>query len=130
MQKFYPRWTANERRAQAYVTLPDYEKLLKEQNDAGGAPQIVTITIPHSYATIATMVTYWLHTFAGRSPMFPVRSHQGEKVKNALSMEILLQYNADHTDSSNGCIIGCRMRPFMGSALCVRSLLQRMRFGR
>jgi hypothetical protein len=97
MQKFYPRWTANERRAQAYVTLPDYERLLKEQNEAGGAPQIVTITIPHSYATIATMVTYWLHTFAGRSPMFPVRSHQGEKVKNALSMEILLQYNADHT---------------------------------
>jgi hypothetical protein len=73
MNKFYNRWTANERRAQAYVTLADYEALLKEQNQAGGAPQVVTITIPHSYATTATMVTYWLHTFAGRSPMFPVR---------------------------------------------------------
>lgn len=97
MQKFYSRWTANERRAQAYITLPDYERMLKEQNAAGGAPQPVSVTIPHSYATLATMVTYWLHTFAGQSPMFQVRSHAGEKVQPAMSMEILLQYNADHT---------------------------------
>jgi hypothetical protein len=97
MRKFHSRWTANERRVQAYIQLSDYEQLLKDQSDAKGQPQLVNIVIPHTYATLATAVTYWLHTFTGRVPHFPVRSNQGERVNAAQTMEIVLQYNADHS---------------------------------
>lgn len=97
MRKFHSRWTANERRVQAYIQLSDYEQLLKNQTDAKGQPQLVNVVIPHTYATLATAVTYWLHTFTGRVPHFAVRSHQGERVRAAQTMEIVLQYNADHS---------------------------------
>ena len=97
MRQFRARWTANERRAQAYIQLSDYEKLLREQSDAGGPPQLVNVVVPHTYATIATAVTYWLHTFTGRLPHFTVRTHQAVKVRGAQTMELVLQYNADHS---------------------------------
>lgn len=96
MTQFYARWRVNERKFQAYVDLPDYEKILKDQNDKGKPPQVVHITLPYSYATIATIVTYLVHTFTGRRPMFQVSSNNTDSMAAASNMEIVLQYNADH----------------------------------
>lgn len=97
MADFYPRWRVNERKIQAYIDLPDWEQELQRQNDKGEPPKVTQITIPYSFATISTMVTFLLHTFTGRKPMFQVGTYKDESAESARKMETLLQYNADHT---------------------------------
>lgn len=97
MSQFYARWQANEKRVQAYIDLPNWERTLKELNNTGKPPRVVSITIPYSYAVISTIVTYLLHTFTGRKPMFQVGTHKGETAAGARNMETVLQYQADHT---------------------------------
>ncbi|KKL48578.1 hypothetical protein LCGC14_2324130, partial [marine sediment metagenome] len=96
MQGFYSRWEANERRVQAYIELPDAEKLLQEMNESGEPPKITAVTIPYSFATISTIVTFLMHAFCGRKPLFQVGSHKKETSEAALLVELVLQYNADH----------------------------------
>lgn len=96
MAAFYDRWRANETRVQAYINLPDFERQLKEMSDKGLPPKLVQLTIPYSFATISTIVTYIIHTFCGRKPMFQVMTYQKEATEAARMMEICLQYNADH----------------------------------
>jgi len=95
MARHYARWQVNEKRVQAYIDLPDYEKVLKEISSSGKAPAPVSVVIPYSFATISSIVTYLLHTFVGRRPMFPVGTHKEETVEAARMMETVLQYNAD-----------------------------------
>lgn len=96
MSKLYPRWRVSEKKYQAYISLPDWEQELKTLNNAGAPPKAVSITIPYTFATISTIVTYLIHTFAGRKPMFQVASNKAETTENARNMETVLQYNADH----------------------------------
>lgn len=96
MARFYSRWRANENRVQAYITLPDYEQQLKLMNNKGEPPKITQITVPYAFATQATIVTYLLHTFASRKPMFQVGTYKDETVQSARMMETVLQYNGDH----------------------------------
>lgn len=97
MQKFKPRWRVNEKKYQAYVTLPKWEEALKDLNDTGAPPKVVSIVVPYTFATISTIVTYLIHTYAGRKPMFQVGTNKAETAASARNMEIVLQYNADHT---------------------------------
>ena len=97
MENFYSRWNYNEQRLQAYVHLPDYEQMLKKMSDEGKPPQPYNFIIPYSYATISTIVTYLVHTFTGRKPMFQVAAMKQESVEAAHKMEQVLQYQADHT---------------------------------
>lgn len=97
MRNFYGRWQSNERRLQAYITMKDYEDLLRVQkNDAGRSPVPVDIVVPYSFATVNTANTYMLHTFMGREPIFQVGSNNKKMVQNAHSMEIKLQYDCYH----------------------------------
>lgn len=97
MSKFYSRWNASEKRVQAYINLPDFDKALKQMNDSGAPPAIINVTVPYSYATIWTIVTYLVHTFCGQKPIFQVQAYKAEAVKAATFMETLLQHNSDHT---------------------------------
>ncbi|TXH10400.1 MAG: hypothetical protein E6R03_15500 [Hyphomicrobiaceae bacterium] len=97
MSGFYSRWNANEKKLQAYIDLPNYEKVLKDMNDKGAPPAVISITVPYSYATIWTIVTYLIHTFCGQRPMFKTNPIKAESVEAAMYMETLLQFNADHT---------------------------------
>ncbi len=97
MATFYPRWRVGEAKVQAYLDLPDYDKFLKDLNNNKAPPQVVNISIPHAFATISTIVTYLLHTFCGRKPMLQVGSYKEEMTDKARNMEMVLQYNADHT---------------------------------
>jgi hypothetical protein len=95
MSKFYSRWNLNESKFQAYIDLPEYERVLKDMKGKKQAPEVVSIIVPYSFATIWTIVTYMVHTFGGRKPIFQVGAHSREAVNPAKHMETLLQYNAD-----------------------------------
>lgn len=98
MSNFYTRWQASEKRVQAYINLPETEKALKQANSEGKIPAVTAITVPYSFATIWTVVTYLVHTFTGRKPLFQVGTYQkGTEAEKSRYMETLLQYNADHT---------------------------------
>lgn len=100
MSAFHPRWQSNELLLQAYISLPDYDMMLKNIKDSRESPSIgdnapVSINVPFAWATVNTIVTYLLHMFAGRKPIFQVGSYRPEQVARAKNMEMLLQYNAD-----------------------------------
>ena len=97
MSDFYARWRVNEMKLQGYITLPDYEKLLKEMNDKGKAPQATAMIIPYSFATHQTFVTYLTQVFCGRKPMFQISSYKKENIEAAQRIETLTQYNVDKT---------------------------------
>lgn len=98
MSQFYPRWEVSEKKVQAYINLRDYEQALKDLNDkTGRPPQAISIVIPYVYAVVATTVTYLLHTFCGRKPMFQVGGYKDESILAGQKMEQVLQYQADHT---------------------------------
>lgn len=97
MSQFYERWEANELRVQAYIDLKEHERILKARNDKGKPPAITSIVIPYSYASVLAVVTYMLHTFAGRKPMWSVGAEKQESMAAARNMETVLQYQSDHT---------------------------------
>jgi len=96
MAQFYPRWQANEMRVQGFVTLPQYDAILKEMRETGRVKAPDEIVVPYSWATMQTIITYLLHTFGGRKPIFQVGAYRGEQVQRAKNMETILQYNADY----------------------------------
>lgn len=96
MSQFYARWQVNEKKVQAYVSLGKLDEVLKAMNDRGKPPQITNIIMPYEFATIWTIVTYLMQVFCGRRPMFTVQTNNSDLVKNAMSMENYLQYNAEH----------------------------------
>lgn len=96
MSEFYPRWNYQEKRIQGYIKRDTYEAMLKAQNDDGEAPSVVSVSIPYSYATVATIVTYLTQVFVGRRPIFNVKGGKGNSTGAAAGMEIILQYQADH----------------------------------
>jgi hypothetical protein len=97
MSNFYTRWKTNELRMQAYIYHPAKEEQLKELNEAGEVPNAVRIVVPFGFAAASTLVTYLLHTFASRKPIFPLGSYKDEGVRSARRMETLLEQQADHT---------------------------------
>lgn len=97
MGQFYDRWRVNEIKTQAYISLPDWEQELKKLNEAGRPPIATRIIVPHTFATQQTIVTFLLHTFTGRKPLFQVSSYKDETMNSAQMMEMKLQYDADHT---------------------------------
>jgi len=97
MSDFYARWRVNEMKLQGYITLPDYEKILKEMNNKGKAPQATAMVIPYSFATHQTFVTYLTQVFCGRKPLFQISSYKKENIEAAQRLETLTQYNVDKT---------------------------------
>lgn len=99
MKKFYPRWRQNELMLQAYVSAKDWEAMDSAFRTGKEIPGIedspVAINVPFAWATVNSIVTYLLHMFAGRSPIFQVSSYRAEQVRRAKNMEMFLQYNAD-----------------------------------
>ncbi len=96
MSDFHSRWRVNELKMQAFIQLSDYEKMLKELNDSGKAASPVSITVPFTFATINTIVTYLFHTFGGRRPIFALGTYNNKQINMVSGAELLLQYNCDH----------------------------------
>lgn len=98
MSKFHSRWKVNEMKVQAYINLKKWEQVLKDANEKGEAPKVVSVVVPYSFATLQTIVTYLAHSFMGRKPMFQIGTYKKESTLGAKWMETVLQYNAEHTN--------------------------------
>ncbi len=104
MSRFSSRWQVAEKKVQAYVPTEDYEETLKHLEMAKRDPEdpqykgpiATNIVVPYAYATIMTIVTYHMQTFAGRRPMFSLGANSGTAEAARTGMETLLQWNADH----------------------------------
>src|SRR6056297_1966890 len=104
MGQFYNRWTANELRVQATVDEEEYKRIIERLTNKGEASADkvneelkLTVTVPYMFSTMSTIVTYLVHTFAGRKPIFPLSSYKNEMQASVPLMESVLQYNMDHT---------------------------------
>lgn len=98
MKNFYDRWNYSERRHQAYLNLPKYEKMLKHMSDSGAPPQPAVIVFPYQYAVTSTIVTYLTRVFCGRNPIFSLNARNAQSAQNVRNMETMLQYHAEHTN--------------------------------
>ena len=96
MGKFYDRWRDNERMMQAYIELPDEQRSLDRNNKSNKPAKAVNIVVPYAFATISTIITYLIQTFAGRRPIFTVTSYKSSTSMSSQNMETILQYQADH----------------------------------
>lgn len=96
MVNFYERWRSNEAKAQAYVHLRGREKILRDQNEENLIPNAVKMIVPYGYAALSTIVTFLLHTYTSRRPIFEVASYKGEASDPSRNMETLLQYQCDY----------------------------------
>jgi hypothetical protein len=97
MLSMHARWQANEQQMQAFVMLNDFEEALKKMNEQGKPPSPISITVPFTFATVQTIVTYLFHTFGGRKPIFALGAHSATQADKILGGEQLLQYNCDRT---------------------------------
>lgn len=97
MTKFHPRWKVAERKFQAYMSLPKYEKMLRDMNNTAKPPSPSIIIFPYQYAVISTIVSYMMRVFCSRRPMFPLGFTDTASAEAAPKMETVLQYNADKT---------------------------------
>lgn len=97
MKQFYARWQVAERKMQAYLTLPNYEAMLKQMNDNSQPPAPAIIIFPYKYAVISTIVTYCLKVFCGRKPFFPLSSDSIEGSDVVNYMETMVQRHLDAT---------------------------------
>jgi hypothetical protein len=95
MNSFYDRWRANELQYQAYLKTETMDQLKKGVAKTGTPPELVTITVPYTYATVQTVVSYLTHAFCGRFPMFQVATVDAAASGKAQNLEYLLQYNGD-----------------------------------
>lgn len=94
MSQFYPRWRDSEARLQAYVVAQSEEE--QERKDAAGEgepPEVYNIVVPYTYSTLSTICTYLMQTFAGRDPIFAMKSYKTETLKSARLMEQVVQYS-------------------------------------
>lgn len=97
MAVFYPRWRENENRLQAYLIQDSDQE--QEDSEAGGegkAPEVYNIVVPYAYATISTICTYLMQTFAGREPIFALKSEKSETLQAARIMEGVLTHGHSH----------------------------------
>lgn len=97
MSNFHARWRVNEAKYQAYISYNDYEKVLESMNKASKAPQVISIQVPYSFATVTTINTYMLQTFCGRNPIMQISANNPAHTKNAKTMQQVMQYNLDHS---------------------------------
>ena len=96
MSAFYARWRIAEKKVQAFIDLPNFEKEMKDLNDQGKVAKPVRLTVPYAFATISTIVAFLMQTFTSSRPMFQVGSNKQESINASRNMELTLQYNADH----------------------------------
>ena len=97
MSKFYSRWQIAERKMQAYLTLPNYEQMLKDMNNRSQAPAPAIILFPYNYAVISTIVTYCMKVFCGQKPFFHLGANSKEAADNVRYMEAMVQYHCDQS---------------------------------
>ena len=85
MQSRYPGWKEIDRTLTAYIDLTQHEDDVKKENEN----KPVSIVVPVSYATIETLLTYWVAAFL-EEPYFRYEGTGPEDQVGAIMMEMLV----------------------------------------
>jgi hypothetical protein len=99
MKKHYSRWNFNELKIQAYTGMQDYEQLMGSLNRGTEPPQLGSVVVPYTYATIHAAATFVATVLLGRKPVFPLLATRGTAVERGRGMEAAIQ---SHLDASRG----------------------------
>lgn len=97
MSKFYPRWQIAERKMQAYLSLPNYEQMLRDMNNSSKPPAPAIIMFPYKYAVVSTIVTYGMKVFTANAPYFPLGADSKEQADLVRYAETMLQRHLEAT---------------------------------
>lgn len=86
MSKRYPSWKQIDKSLTAYVKTDDYEKALKQKDSR----KPVSIVIPYSYATLETLLTYFVAAFL-EPPIFKYEGANPNSVVGAFLMQKVVE---------------------------------------
>lgn len=97
MCTFYTRWRNAELLSMAFAeTKVSKDKRARHCRGEGKKRKVKDVGLPFIFASLETVCTYMLQTFAGRKPMLQLGAYDPVNLKRARLMEKKLQYDADH----------------------------------
>lgn len=97
MSKFYPRWQIAERKMQAYLSLPNYEQMLRDMNNSSKPPAPAIIMFPYKFAVVSTVVTYGMKVFCSKQPFINLGADSKEQADLVRYAETMLQRHLEAT---------------------------------
>lgn len=86
MSKRHSSWQSVDKSLTAYVKTDDYEDLIKQKDDR----KPVSIVIPYSYATLETLLTYFVAAFL-EAPIFKYEGANPKSVVGAFLMQKVIE---------------------------------------
>lgn len=91
MSKRYPAWKVIDKSLTAYVKADDYETTLKQLDER----KPISIVIPYSYATLETLLTYFVAAFL--EP--PIFKYEGQSPQSVVGAFLLQKVVENHCNS-------------------------------
>ena len=89
------RWREAEKNFRAYLDLENIDKQRRQKDDERTYPGFAPIIVPISYATVHTMLTYFMTVFGARRPIIQLDPVGPEDVKPAEALETVIAHNMD-----------------------------------
>ena len=86
MSRRHPTWRKIDQTLTAYITLDEAEEAVQEADSR----KPVSIVVPYSYATLETLLTYWVATFLN-SPYFKYKGVTSEDTIGAIMLEKVVE---------------------------------------
>lgn len=86
MQRRHEYWKKIDHTLTAYITLDDEEEYVLEKD----IRKPVSIVVPYSYATIETILTYWVSVFL-ENPIFRYRGFTSEDTVGSIMLEKVIE---------------------------------------
>lgn len=88
MKRRHKHWQEIDRTLTAYITLSDAEELERARDATGRKP--VAVVVPYSYATLETILTYFVTVFL-EDPIFKYQGFTDEDVVGAALLEKVIE---------------------------------------
>ena len=86
MKRRHPYWKEIDHKLTAYITLDDAEEIIKEKDTR----KPVSVVVPYSYATMETILTYFVTVFL-ESPIFRYDGFTSEDKIGAIMLEKVIE---------------------------------------
>lgn len=86
MKRRHPYWKEIDHKLTAYITLDDAEEIVREKDSR----KPVSVVVPYSYATLETMLTYFVTVFL-ESPIFRYDGFTSEDKIGAIMLEKVIE---------------------------------------
>lgn len=92
IDRYSNEWKDAEDAHYFYLKESDEDALRRDKRDTTGKPQFTTLVIPHSYAILLSLHTYWASVFLSRSPTYQFTARHGEPQTSVQAVESMIDY--------------------------------------